>query len=205
MPLRPRLLVAAELAHGLGLPYLQQRRRLGLHHHQGDAVDEQHEVGDDHALVVLRAAPLVAAPDAELGGDDELVEAALRVVEVEEADGARVPPARPVHGQGHPVGQVLVDGLVAGHAGGVDVLQIEDDPVRLRLGQPLVEPQQRPPQTPLEQHLPLVGALRRQGFARYVLPAEPLQQQAGGLLGVVVLVEFGGGGHGASGPFNSGK
>ena len=71
-----------------GLPHVEQGGGLGFHDNQGDAVDEQHQVGDDHALVVLRAAPLVAAADAELVGDDELVEAAIRVVEVEEADGA---------------------------------------------------------------------------------------------------------------------
>ena len=60
-------------------------------------------------------------------------ETALGVVEVEEADGARCPAPgarRPV--QGHPEGQVLVNGLVPGHAHGIDVLQLEDDPVGLK-------------------------------------------------------------------------
>ena len=53
VPLGPGLLVAAELPHCLGLPHVLQRRRLGLHHHQRDAVDEQHQVGLDNPLVVL--------------------------------------------------------------------------------------------------------------------------------------------------------
>ena len=47
-------------------------------------------------------------------------------------------------GEGHTVGQVLVDALVAGHACGINVLQLKDDTLRLLLGHPLVEPQQRP-------------------------------------------------------------
>ena len=150
VPLRPRLLVATKLAYRLRSPYVEQRRRLGLHHHQRDAVDEQHKIGDDHTLVVICATSLVGSPDAELGGDDELVKAALRVGEVEEADGAGVPALRRVHHQGHTVGQVLVDPLVAGHARGVHVLQFEDDALGLLFRHPLVEPQQRPPQPPLQ-------------------------------------------------------
>ena len=71
-----------------------------------------------------RAGALVAPADPKLRGDDELVEAALRVVEVEESDGARVPTAWPVHGRSHAVGQGLVDLLVAGHARRGDVLQL---------------------------------------------------------------------------------
>ena len=121
------------------------------------------------------------------------------MVEVEEADGAGGPPLRRIHRQGHAVGQVLVDGLVACHAGGVQVLQFEDDPVRLLLRHPLVETQQSGPQPPLQQHLALVAALRRQRLTGHVGPAEALQQHTRRLLGVVVLVEPGGGGHG----FNS--
>ena len=134
VPLRPGLLVAAQLAHSLGLPHVQQRRRLGLHHHQRDAVDEQYQVGLDHPLVVLGFALLAAPAHPELGGDDELVEAALRVVEVEEPDVAGVLPALGVDGQGQSESQVLVDGLVARHADGVDVIQLEDGPVGLLLG-----------------------------------------------------------------------
>ena len=65
------------------------------------------------------------------------------MVEVEESDAARPSPTRSVDGHGHAVGQILVDGPVACHARGVDVLQIEDDPFRLLLRDPLVEPQQR--------------------------------------------------------------
>ena len=195
MPLRSRLLVAAQLAHRLGLPYVQQRRRLGLHHHQGDAVDEQHKIGDDHSLVVLRSASLVASSYAELRCDDELVQAALRVVEVEEANGAGVPSPGTAHGQGHPVGQVLVDGLVVGNAGAVHVLKVEDDAAGLLLRHPLVEAQQRGPHPALQQHLALVGALSRERVAGHVSPPQPLQQQPRRLLGMVELVELAGGGH----------
>ena len=196
VPLRPGLLVAAKLPHCPVPPLILQRRRLGLHHYQWDAVNEQDQVRNNHGLVVLSAAPLVAATYAELGGDDELVEAALRVVEVEEADDAGVPALGRVHRQGHAVSQVLVDALVAGHARGVQVFQVEDDTVGLLLRHPLVQPQQCAPQPPFQQHLPLVAALRRQGLARHVRPAQPLQQHACRLLGVVVLVQLGGGGHG---------
>ena len=162
LPLWPRLLVAAQLAHRLGLPDVHEGRRLGLHHHQGDAVHEEDQVGDDQPLIVLRTVPLAAPANPELGGDHELVEAALGVVEVEEADDARVPPPGTVDGQGHPEGQVLVDRLVAGHAGGVDVLQLEDNPVRLGLGEPLVEAQEGSPQAILQQHLSLTAPLHRQ-------------------------------------------
>ena len=194
-PLRPGLLVAAQLPHRLGLPHVQQRRRLGLHHHQRDAVDEQQQVGLDYPLVVLGVALLAAPAHPELGGDDELVESALGVVEVEEADVAGVLPALGVDGQGQAEGQVLVDGLVAGHADGVDALQLEDGPLRLLLGQPVVETQQGGPQPPLQQYLALATALRRQRLPRRVGPPQPLQQDAGRLLGLAVLVERGGGGH----------
>ena len=72
-------------------------------------------------------------------GNDEFVEPALGVVEVEETDVAGVLPALGGDGQGQPEGQVLVDLLVAGDADLVDVLQIEDSPLRLLLGQPVVE------------------------------------------------------------------
>ena len=53
MPFRPCFLVSAKLSHCLGLPHVHQRRRLGLHHHQRDAIDEQHQVGLDNPLVIL--------------------------------------------------------------------------------------------------------------------------------------------------------
>ena len=49
VPLRSRLLVATKLAYRLRSPYVEQRRRLGLLHYQRDAVDEQHNIWDDHA------------------------------------------------------------------------------------------------------------------------------------------------------------
>ena len=140
LPLSPRLLVASQLPHGVRLPHVQKRRRLCLHHNQRDAVDEEYEIGDDHALVVFYAAPLVAPADSELRGDDVLVEAALRMFEVEEAHRGGLTTARRVHGQGHAVGQVLVDPPVAGHARLADVLDIEDHAVGLVLRHPLVEP-----------------------------------------------------------------
>ena len=194
VPLQPRLLVAAQLAHRLGLPYVHERRRLGLHHHQRDAVDEQRQVGLDNPLVVLGVAFLTTAPHPELGGDHELVELALGVLEVKEADVAGVLPAPGVDRQGQAEGQVLVDGLVAGHADGIDVLQLEDGPLCLLLGQPVVETQQGVPQPPLQQYLALAAALRRQRLPRCVGPSQPLQQDTGRLLGLAVLVEGGGGG-----------
>ena len=169
-PLGPRLLVAAQLAHRQGLPLVGQGGRLGLHNHQWDAVDEEHQIGDDHSLVVVRIFPFglslsrAAPPYPELGSDHELVEPTLAVVEVEETGGAGVGATGDVHGHIHSVGEVLVDGLVAGHAHGVHMLQIEDDPLGLLLGHPLVEPQQRRLQPPLEQRLSLPTALRRQRF-----------------------------------------
>ena len=155
LPLWPRLLVAAQLANRPGLPDVQQGRRLGLHHHQGDAVHEEDQVGNDQPFIVLQTGPLVATAHPELGGYHELVEATLGVVKVEEADDARVPPPGGVDGQGHPEGQILMGRLVAGHAGGVDVLQLEDNPVGLDLGEPLVEAEQGSPQATLEEHLSL--------------------------------------------------
>ena len=83
-----------------------------------------------------------------------------------------------------------MDGLVAGHADGVDVLQLEDGPLRLLLGQPVVETQQGGPQPPLQQYLALPAALRRQRLPRRVGPPQPLQQGTGRLLGLAVLVEL---------------
>ena len=151
-------------------------------------------------LVVLGgalAAALVAAADAELRADDVVVETypGLGVVEVEEADGRRLLPAVEVDGERHAVGEVGVDRLVAREAGGVDVLEVEDDALRLVLGHPLVEAQQRRRQALPQQHLPLALALRRQHLARHVRVPEPLEEFARGILGGVEFVEFGGGGH----------
>ena len=167
-PLRPGLLVPAQLPHRQGLPFVSQGGRLGLHDHQGNAVDEEHQVGDDHALVVVLVPPFglglsrTASAQPELGGDNELVESAFRMVEIEEAGGAGVGTAGDVHGHVHAVGEVLVDGLVTGHAHGVHVLQVEDDPLGLLVCHPFVEPQQRRLEPPFEQYLPLRLAFRRQ-------------------------------------------
>ena len=104
VPLGFSLLVTPQLADGLGLPHVHERRRLGLHHHQWDAVDEEHQVGDNHALIFVRIALFVAAPDAELRRDHELVQAAFGVVEVEEPDGVGVPTVGAFHGQRHAIG-----------------------------------------------------------------------------------------------------
>ena len=58
--------------------------------------------------------------------------------EIEEADSTSLPAPGAIHRQGHPVGQVFVDLLVAGHADGIDVLQIKNDPFRLCAVHPLV-------------------------------------------------------------------
>ena len=135
-----------------------------------------------------------AAPDAELGGDHELV-AADGVVEIEESDGAGVPAARGLNGQRHAVGEVLVDQLVARHADAAGAFEIADHLVGLRTGEAIVEAQQRGPQPALEQNVALVGAFVRQLLRRHVGPAQPLQQPAGRVLGVVELVELVGRGH----------
>ena len=65
--------------------------------------------------------------------------------------------------------------------------------LRLLLRHPLVEAQQAGAQLTLQQYLPFVAALSCQRLAMYIVPAQPLQQQTGRLLGVVVLVQLGGG------------
>ena len=80
VPLRYRLLVAQQLANRLGLPDVHQGGRLGFHDHQRDAVDEEDQVGDDHALVVflfVLSLSKGAPADPELGCDHELVESAF--------------------------------------------------------------------------------------------------------------------------------
>ena len=110
------------------------------------------------------------------------------MVEVEEADGGSFSSALRVNGQGHTVGQVLVDQLVAGDAGLADVFEVEDHAVGLVLGHPLVEPHEGRFQTTLQEHVPLVAALRRQFVAGHVCPAESFQQGTRRLFGVVVFV-----------------
>ena len=195
LPLWPRLLVAAQLPNRPGLPDVHQGRRLGFHHHQGYTVHEEDQVGNDQPLIVLGTVPLAAPAHPKLGGDHELLETALGVVEVEEADGARVPPPGAIDVQGHPEGQILVDRLVAGHAYGVDVLQLEDNPVGLSHGEPLVEAQEGGTEDTVEQHLAFTAPLHRQGFSGHVGPPQPVQQLSGRFLGVVEFVEFVWGGH----------
>ena len=191
------------------LPDLQQRGRLRFHDDEGDAVYEQDEVGLDDALVVLAGpagAALAAPTHAELRGDDVLVQpdAGLRVVEVEEADGGRLLTAAAVDGEGHAVREVLVDGLVAREAGRVEVLEVEDDALRLVLGHPLVEAHERSREPPMQEHVALVIALCRQRLAGHVSPAQALQQLARRVLREVELVEPGGGGHGVGNSLRSG-
>ena len=88
-----------------------------------------------------------------------------------------------------------MDRLVAGHARGVDVLQLKDGSLRLLLRHPFVKPHQRGPQPALQQDLPLIAALRRQRLAGHIGPPQTLQQQPRRSLGLVELVEFGGGNH----------
>ena len=82
----------------------------------------------------FHVALLVAASDTELRRDHELVEVAVGVVKVKEPDGAGVPTAWALHVQRHAVGEVLVDQLVARHAGAVGAFKIEDDPLGLATG-----------------------------------------------------------------------
>ena len=120
------------------------------------------------------------------------------MVEIEEAGGSCSGATGDVHGHVHAVGEVLVDGLVAGHAHGVHVLQVEDDPLGLLVGHPFVEPQQRRLESPLEQHLPLPTTLRCQDFRGHVGPAQLFKEGACRLLGLAKLVELVGCGHNTS-------
>ena len=61
------------------------------------------------------------------------------------------------------------------------------------LGHPLGEAQQRRREAPLQEHLALSLALRRQHLARHVRVPDPLEELARGVLGVVEFVELGGG------------
>ena len=81
----------------------------------------------------------------------------------------------PVDGQGHAVGEILVDTLVASHAQRVDVLKLEDDAVSLRLRHPLVQAKKGRLEPTFEQDVTLVVALCCQGVSRHVFPAQPLQ------------------------------
>src|ERR1043165_8283095 len=67
-----QLLVAAELIDRLGSPAFAKRRALALDDHQRDAVDQQYDVGPD---------VLLAALDAELPGNDEVITRGVREVE----------------------------------------------------------------------------------------------------------------------------
>ena len=120
------------------------------------------------------------------------------MLEVEEAHGGRFLAAAPVDGEGHTVRQVLVDGLVAGQAGGVDVLQIEDDPLRLVIGHPRIETLERGCEPSGKQYIPLVIALQCQHLARHIRPAKTLQQFPSRILDEFKLVELSGGGYGCS-------
>ncbi len=133
------------------------------------------------------AAFLRRRPGSELGGDDELVESAVGAFEVEEADVAGVLSVGGVNGQGQAERQVLVELLVAGDADLVDVLQFEDDSLRLFLGQPFVETQQGGPQPPHQQDLALPAPLpppapRR---ARKSTPAAPAEHEPALRLGCI--------------------
>ena len=120
------------------------------------------------------------------------------MLEVEEAHGGRLLAAAPVDGERHTVRQVLVDSLVACQAGGINPLQVEDDPLRLIVGHPRIETFESRYEPAGKQHIPLVVALASQHLAGDVGPAEPLQQFESGLLGQVELVKLGGPGYGCS-------
>ena len=139
MPLRSRFLVATQLPHRLRLPHVQQRGRLRLHHHQRNPVHKQHQVRLHHPLIVFQAPPLVAPTHPELRRHQELVQPALRVLEVEEPRN----PALPAAGRGRAhrlsVDQVLVHSLIPRNPAALGVLQFPDHPLRLRLRHPLVQ------------------------------------------------------------------
>ena len=118
------------------------------------------------------------------------------MVEIEEADRRCLLPASALNRQRHAVGQVLVDSLVAQHARLINVVQVEDDPLRLVSGHPLVEPHQRLDEPVLEDDLTLVGALHCQVLARDVGPSQGDQQVASWDLGVGQFVGLVGSRHG---------
>ena len=201
MPLRTGLLVAVQLLDCLLLPDLQQRRQLRLHDNEGDAVHEQHEVGLDDALIVLAGAQcsaLAATTHPELRGHDVLVQshARLWMFEIEEAHGGRLLAATPVDGEGHAVRQVLVDSLIASQPSGINVLQIEDGPLRLVVGHPRIQTLESRREPTGQQHIPLIVTLLRQRLPRHIRPAKTLQQFPGRILGKFKLVELGDGGYG---------
>ena len=198
MPLWFGFLVAAQLPDGLALPLLHHRRGFGLDDDQGDAVDEEDQVGLDYLLVVLGRGAFVGSADAELGGDDVLVEAdvGLGMIEVEEADGRRLLASVAFDREGHAVGEVFVDALVAAQAGLVDLAEVEDNPLGLVFGHPLVEAQEGGGEAVFEDDFALVGALVGQGFAGDVGPAEGDEEVAGGYFGVGQFVGLVRGGHG---------
>ena len=124
------------------------------------------------------------------------------MVEVEEADGAGPLASRTVNREGHAVGQVLVDSLVASHAQGVDMFELEDDAVGLRPRHPLVEAEKGCLE-PASSATPdaRCRVLLPEALPRDVGPAETAWRQVeGGPFGVVVFVELGWGGHGSSLP-----
>ena len=91
-----------------------------------------------------------------------------------------------------------MDALVACEAGGIDVLEVEDNALRLLFGHPLVEAKQRRRKPPRQQHPALILALPGQYSARHVGPPKPFEEFACGVLGVVELVEAVGVGHASS-------
>ena len=131
----------------------------------------------------------VAPPNPELGGDHELVESGTGMVEVEEPNAPSLTPSITVDLERHPVGQVFVNLLVASHAETFKVLEIEDDPISLLLGHPLVEAQKSSPEPPLQQHLSLRALLSRQPVVGHVGPPEALQQPPSWLLSVAEFIK----------------
>ena len=88
-----------------------------------------------------------------------------------------------------------MDALVACESGGVEVLDVEDNALRLVFGHPFVEAKQRRRKPPRQQHPALILALGGQHSARHVGPPKPFEEFACGVLGVVEFVEAVGGGH----------
>ena len=98
------------------------------------------------------------------------------MVEIKKSRDAHFPSAGTINGQRHPVSQVPVNCPVPRHARRVDVLELEDHPLGLRLGHPLVQAQQGSPQAAFQKDLSTAAPFRLPLFCSNVAPYGTTQQ-----------------------------